>query len=68
MKVDAFHLHEVLDRAHIIASMVDDLLADHIAVQAHPDTLGAAVLKLEEAAAEMYQVAGSVAHKVADQT
>lgn len=60
-KIDAFHLHEVTDRAHMIATMVDELLGCHDAVRAYP-SLSKAVNALEEAAAHLYQVAGRIEH------
>ena len=58
MAADRYHYHEVLDRAAIIENMIDELLEGHPAVEEHPKTLGSAVRKLQEAAAELYQLAG----------
>lgn len=60
VELDEFHYHEVLDRAHVIATMVDELLIDHPAVVAH-DELRASVTKLSEAAMHVYQQAGIAA-------
>lgn len=31
-KLDQFHFHEIIDRTHIICSMIDDYLLDHPAM------------------------------------
>mgnify|MGYP000249886067 CR=1 FL=1 len=36
-KLDEFHWHEVMDRTDMIASMVDDFLAAHPAIQSNPE-------------------------------
>jgi hypothetical protein len=32
-KIDAFHYHEIMDRCHVICSMIDDFLIDHPAME-----------------------------------
>lgn len=53
--------HEVLDRAHIAASMWSDFITDHFMVVSNPDVTEKAE-QIEEAMAEFYQTIGRIIH------
>ena len=59
MKLDKFHKHEALDRANMLAHMVEDWVDDHPFVSARPELKAHA----EEACrqlASLYQAIGAV--------
>lgn len=59
MKLDTGHYHEVMDRAATIETLIDAILAEHPAVKGEPE-LTAGLAKLQEAAADFYQLAGRI--------
>lgn len=55
---DEFHAHEALDRAHLIASMLDTHLRDHPFVTANPNVL-AGVERASRELGALYQLIGN---------
>lgn len=56
---DPFHLHEALDRAHLIAGLWDRTIVDHPVVRANPD-LAARAGQIAELIAAFYQQVGGL--------
>lgn len=60
--LDEFHYHEILDRTHLILSMIDDYLLQHPVAKLDKEICS----KIEEGAnalAEAYQIIGHSIHK-----
>lgn len=57
IKIDEFHKHEVIDRAHVIRSMWFEHINDHPAVTADPDIAKAAA-RVGDSLEAFYQLCG----------
>jgi len=62
-KFDKFHYHEALDRAFIVANMVDEYLMEHPVVQKHKE-LKKKVKKAETLLYDVYQLIGRLDFKL----
>lgn len=58
-QTDKFHYHEVLDRLHIINSMIDDLLLEHPAVIENKKIMKK-ITKASDKLSEAYQATGVI--------
>lgn len=56
-RIDAFSQHEVLHAAHIITSMFDDFISEHVAVKADAEMTEAAE-RISRSLADFYQLCG----------
>ena len=56
-ELDEFHAHEVLDRLHLICSMVDDFLLSHPYVTQNVE-IEAAIIDAEANLTRAYQMVG----------
>lgn len=56
---DPLLMHEALDRAYTITVMVDELLVKHDGVARASDAVQQALVRLVDAAADLYQAIGS---------
>lgn len=63
MSANDGHFMEALDRAHTIEVMIEELLAEHPAVEDRPKDFGVAVRQLQDAASNLYQLIGRVIHE-----
>jgi len=61
--LDRFHYHEALDRAYIVANMIDDHLMEHPVVQKHKE-LKKRVKKAEQLLYDVYQMIGGLDMKL----
>lgn len=60
--VDEFHMHEVLDRAHMVTEIFYTLLSEHPAISRDKE-MKKAYKKAEKALANLYQVAAEARFK-----
>ena len=58
-KIDTYHYHETVDRAHMISCIFHDHIVEHRAVKATPE-LRAKADEIAEALGEFYQMCGNV--------
>lgn len=62
MKLDKFHYHEAMDRAHVIQTMIDQLLLEHPVALRH-STFASLVQDLDDAAYKVYHAAAMLGEK-----
>jgi hypothetical protein len=56
------HYHEALDRAYCINTMIEELLAEHPAIEDSPGELGVALRRFQDAGQQLYQLISHVRH------
>lgn len=58
-QIDKYGYHEVIDRLHLILSLVDEFLREHEAVKENPELLSL-IGQAEDSLSDAYQLAGKI--------
>ena len=58
-KLDHFYYHEALDRAYIVATMIEDVLIEHPVIEKHKE-LRKRIKKAQRLIFEAYQIVGGL--------
>ena len=58
-KLDQFYYHEALDRAYIVANMIEDVLVEHPVIEKHKE-LRKRIKKAQQLILEAYQLVGGL--------
>jgi hypothetical protein len=62
-KLDAGYYHEALDRAYIVANMIEDVLVEHPVFEKHKE-LRKRIKKAQRLILEAYQLVGGLEYKL----